>query len=233
MSKGMTIELSPNESFGKRDIKRLMHEYSSQLRELPKYYDAAYKKRKNKKASEAFRHLSKYSSNFTGFFEEAAKANPHLAFMLDLSFLKNGDLRSITAANMITQLFSIYVIENKLQNKNDMQLIIPDALMKKYFADDLEVALEKQYSKEKFKNDANVHPGQIRYPYIQTIISRNRENPEEMSDDMKTFLKHPVNVETVAKELDTVSTFRNRIQEERAPEMKHHRKEKRKNASSS
>lgn len=223
-----------------RDLKSLQEKINKRILNLNRNHEAALKyhpKRKNRKSTNGnlpFKSLSRYEDSIVSFFEEAAASHEKLSVIKDLAFISNPEMRCITSPNMMTQLFTIYIMVMDLQNPDHRQMIKPDALMLKYFSEEIQKTLVKQQAQEKNRGpiydsndkkkiigfdadraDSARFPGYIRFPYIQVMSTLLLKDSKKESEETQLFLSDEKNKSIINSEIDKMKRFREMLIKER------------------
>jgi hypothetical protein len=228
-----------DEVYTYKSVKERAAKADNRMKVFVRNYEAVYKhclrRRKSKPGHTnlPFRSLSRYQDKLPQFMAEAAKTNPAFASFASLVCVSRPDFYGITSPNQVTQVLTIYMLVCDLQNPKCGQMVHPDALMLKYFGEEIDRAIKKQQAKhdgtiydKKTKPpvkigfdaataDAIKYPGQLRFCNFQVLSTYLLKKQEETEESL-AFLANEDNNKVIDNEIDMLRGVRLKVKAERA-----------------
>lgn len=213
---GLTMD---GKAFKVRDASAISNQFTKKLRSLTKHYGMAYRHsaKKNRRTTDLpFKTLCRYDPKTVEFVKEASTLDNRLGLFKDLIFVNDEKLRGVTSPNLITRLLTIYFRVRSLHNPDNRQLIRPDALMLKYFSEEIGLALERQHSSEAHVDDAEKFPGQIRFPYVQNMTQALVSHELAKSREEQMFLRDRENILRVYNDMVVAGAYNDELKRQEA-----------------
>lgn len=205
LQKGKTYEMPDGRKIGRREFKQARSQFVNELRNLSKLYGQAKKPRKRsgaRRPGTGFRIPILVSDQLRAFFSEANLGpvdprDPKSSALKDelLLLTQNG----VTSAALLTPLFSIYAIVNKLTEKSssnhtnpkdlrspchsieDMnhQMLGADDLMYKHFSSTFDLLRSRgAHTTEHGTEIPAFDPQNFKYASFQSLVSLNRRTKD-------------------------------------------------------
>ncbi len=169
----------------------------------------------SKKVNRSARTLAPYDPAFLKFLDEAADSHESLKFFKGFSVLNTSSrLHGMSTQGMLPQFLLCYAAVHERFNSSNRQFIQPNDLMLKHLGAGIEAALKRQC--EAIPQKSADYPGQLRFPFLQTLISYYRR-PATTDADKEKLRKLAGDVEVVSvlsRETETLNAARRLIWED-------------------
>lgn len=207
----------------KKQLEEFREQHVKHLVALAKYHREAFSLASNKgkriiegkgskRANRPARTLAKYDTEFVDFLRDAADSHESLKFFKSFSmFDRVSPLANMSTQIMISQFLICYAAVHQRFNPSNRQFIQPNEMMLRYLGPGVKATLARQTAK--IASLSAEYPGQIRFPFVQTLISYYRRPPTEEAEReaLRTLSRDVSNVQTLIKENETLSRVRRDI----------------------
>src|SRR6185437_8642664 len=179
------------------NLRKLVHDHLRRLLNLSQYHRRVYalsgkkaqrvlKGETSSRANKPARTLASYDPKFVSFLQSAASSHEHLRFFRNFSVLDStSPLSGMSTQIMISQFLLCYAAVHQRFNTENRQFIQPNEEMLRNLGDGIKHALEAQ--RKKIPDLSRKYDGQLRFPYVQTLISYYRRPPA--TDDARESIK--------------------------------------------
>jgi hypothetical protein len=168
-----------------------------------------------KSSNRPARSLASYDPEFLNFLKEAADSHEHLKFFKGFSVLDHkSHLYGMSTPITISQFLLCYSAVHQRFNPENRQFIQPNEQMLRHLGAGVKEALAKQAMT--IPELSSRYAGQLRFPFVQTLISRYRRAPttEEGRAELRKFSNDVQVVATLKRENETLTSARARIWED-------------------
>ncbi len=209
-----------------KQLQELMAKHLSRLSGLAHYHRKMYSINSAKaqrvlngetsrRSNRPARALANYDTSFLNFLREAADSHENLKFFKSFAvFDKNSPLQGLCTSLMVSQFLLCYSAVHQRFNPENRQFIQPNEQMLRHLGPEIKETLKKQA--EKIPELSSRYQGQLRFPFVQTLISRYRRPPttDEDRERLRNLSNDVQVISTLNRENETLTTVRAKIWQE-------------------